>query len=127
MTGTGYDHMQIYVIRHPEGYVKIGRSKNPEDRLEEFQAGSPYTLKLWITAIPPIHGGPHPSLERWLHVQFEEYRIHREWFNIPDGELLGLIEDEFEKEDGYVLHYVDRREKRKELGVWEDAEGGGLE
>lgn len=53
--------------------VKIGRAKNPHTRLAALQVGSPAKLKLLASAL-------HGQNERLLHMMFEPWRRHGEWF-----------------------------------------------
>lgn len=40
------DGKQIYVIKHPDLYQKVGVSNHPEKRFEQLQQGCPYELEL---------------------------------------------------------------------------------
>ncbi len=66
----------VYVIASFEARaVKIGRSTDPSARLASLQAGSPVALYIAVT----FPGGPR--LERHLHRQFSDRRMHGEWFD----------------------------------------------
>ena len=76
----------IYFIQSEKGgAIKIGLSKNPEERLNELQTSTPYKLKL----LAKIKGDI--SKERELHRRFARYRIRGEWFE-ASNELLSYIE-----------------------------------
>jgi hypothetical protein len=75
----------IYFIASEDGRVKIGYSKNPKARLANMQTGSSSQLK--IIALSPAN----QVEERKLHQQFDEYRVHREWFRF-EGALREFIE-----------------------------------
>ena len=64
--------------------IKIGHSKNIDDRLDTIQANSPDKVKL----LKVIEG--NRSLERALHKQFDSVRSHREWF-YPSRGLMAYI------------------------------------
>jgi hypothetical protein len=57
-----------------DGPIKIGYSKNPEDRRDSLQTGNHLDLKL-IGVIPG-----KTTLEEKLHNRFDKYRIKGEWF-----------------------------------------------
>jgi hypothetical protein len=56
------------------GYIKIGRSANPDRRLAQLTTGSPNQLVL----LGKISGGS--ALEAELHRRFEGHREKGEWF-----------------------------------------------
>lgn len=66
------------------GPVKIGKSNNVEQRLEELQTGSPYILQI-IKIIKNVK----PQVEREFHEKFKDYRSHGEWFDEKVLNLLG--------------------------------------
>ncbi|MFB7672299.1 GIY-YIG nuclease family protein [Kitasatospora purpeofusca] len=78
--------------------AKIGRSTDPEGRVAALQSGSPVALLLAAT----FPGGPR--LERHLHQEFGEYRIHGEWFDFgehdPVTEVTTVVEA-YEPEPGH--------------------------
>ncbi len=67
--------------------VKIGISQNFNKRFKEIQSMSPTKLRS-LVRFPTIGQG----LEVFLHNHFKEYRLHGEWFLIPEG-MDGLIVD----------------------------------
>ena len=82
------DDRWVYAISTEDNRdsIKIGVANNISQRVKSLQAGSATKLKLRWSA----HGG-YP-LERHLHDQFEQLRIHGEWFNFqgvsdPVGEI----------------------------------------
>lgn len=58
--------------------VKIGRSQDPEGRLETLQTGSPVPLVLFAR----MRGGP--ATERRLHEMFSNSLSHGEWYYLTD-------------------------------------------
>ncbi len=66
----------IYFMRRADGVgpVKIGCSKVPAERLAIFANWSPEPLEI-ITIVQGTFND-----ERRIHRQFEEYRLHSEWF-----------------------------------------------
>jgi hypothetical protein len=84
----------LYIIQSIlGGPIKIGVSKQVELRLKDIQRGSPFKL----VAVRII--GKVPSIiERRLHKQLEEYRLHGEWFkeealSIADQLLETILDD----------------------------------
>jgi len=65
-------------------YIKIGYTTNVKARMEAIQAMTPYRLKL-LKIVPG-----EVKKERELHRQFEEYKIHGEWFKLT-GRLKDFI------------------------------------
>jgi hypothetical protein len=75
----------IYAIRAPNNLIKLGRAKNPTERLAALQIGSPVKLTLiaWARA--------RWSLEGKVHKLLAESREHGEWFR-PDDPVLQIVE-----------------------------------
>jgi hypothetical protein len=71
-----------YFILAPDSKrVKIGTTiKDPEERLSNMQTGSPEKLEVVLV----LEHRP-PFEERQIHVRFDKYRIHGEWFEYRDA------------------------------------------
>jgi len=69
--------------------VKIGKAENPEERLSSLQGGN--WEELVIIRQSPAYINPL-LIESQLHKQFDESRIHREWFLITQDELDTITE-----------------------------------
>lgn len=68
---------RLYVMQiHGMAPVKVGVSKNPEERRKSIQTGAPTPVRLLWEA-----SGGYP-LERALHRRFAEYRTKGEWFDL---------------------------------------------
>lgn len=66
---------RVYFLHAPAvGMVKIGRSRNIEQRMIDLRCASPVPLKLIMT----VDGGL--TTERMMHERFKPYRKHGEWF-----------------------------------------------
>jgi hypothetical protein len=77
------DPVFVYFIQDTRcGDIKIGKSKNPEKRLNEV---TPQGIIL-ATILDPTGG----QLERELHSKFDHINLYREWF-APTKELLFFI------------------------------------
>jgi len=57
------------------GFVKIGRSRNSEDRVKGLQVGCPYSLKLLCEI-----GGDSVDAEKQFQKRFAKYHHRGEWF-----------------------------------------------
>ena len=99
----------VYVIQSgSDGAIKIGISKNPEQRLSQLQTSNPKELRIlyaWQVEDATM-------LERHLHFVFAEYRLSGEWFK-PENEIM----DKLEFLNGVLSHtgkvdriYIDRVE-----------------
>ncbi len=67
------------------GAIKIGYSRDPEQRLKSIQTGYPDTVKI-LLIIPGTE-----KAEKALHEQFEKSRLRGEWFK-PDDYVIEEIE-----------------------------------
>jgi len=68
----------VYAIAHPHGYIKIGRSNDPQKRLQAHQTSTPYDL--WLLASLPVEDSQ--EIESELHELFEEKQVSGEWFEL---------------------------------------------
>lgn len=68
------------------GAVKIGLALDPLSRLEDLQVGNPRRLRI-VSWFP---GGQ--ASEQFLHLEFFEYRIRGEWFDLGAPGLRELAE-----------------------------------
>lgn len=77
----------IYIVRaQGQDLYKIGfTARTPEERLKEVQTGCPYPLKI----IHVFEGSQDD--EKRLHLEFHEFLIHGEWFQLNEERLLGMI------------------------------------
>lgn len=85
---TDEDTDYIYAIGHPHGYVKIGRSKDPQHRLKNHQTSTPY--ELWIIVQIPVTDGE--KIERELHEEFSNRHVRGEWFELLDEDYDLLVD-----------------------------------
>ncbi len=72
----------VYLFRADGGFYKIGRSADPERRVEDF-AGLPFNIQLvhTIATDEPVR------LEAYFHQTHKRCRIHGEWFHLSDAEI----------------------------------------
>ena len=85
----------LYVIQEDrEGFVKIGKTLNVEDRLKQLQTANPATLSI-LYQFPYVDPGHARSAEDNLHDYFKHTRFKGEWFKFTK-----YMKDFFEKWDG---------------------------
>lgn len=77
----------IYFIAADNGLVKIGFSRDVQQRMESLQTMSPAPIQLMGTMPGTV------TDERRIHARFAHLRSHGEWF-WSNGELLTFIENE---------------------------------
>jgi hypothetical protein len=81
----------VYVLCTEDfSFIKVGKSKNLKNRLNNIQVGCPYKLGLWAGIYTPIPN----DVEKDLHGRLEDYHYRGEWF-VPDDDCLD-----------YILRYV---------------------
>ncbi|MFC6720243.1 GIY-YIG nuclease family protein [Natrialbaceae archaeon GCM10025896] len=73
---------KVYVIQHQLGPIKIGRAKDPRQRLKDLQVACPFQLKLRKTQTPDNA----LEVEKFLHRKFQKYHLQGEWFDVPPGQ-----------------------------------------
>lgn len=83
------DAEYVYVIQDLDisGHVKIGRTKNPQQRFYDFGVKLPFEVGI-IRVIPTLDA---VKLERELHDKYAGKRAKGEWFNLNDKEKLELL------------------------------------
>lgn len=68
----------VYLLQSPTSAYKIGRTKNPENRLKTFEVKLPFEVE-FVCLIKT----PHMSvLESQLHARFADKRVNGEWFDL---------------------------------------------
>lgn len=82
----------VYVIRAEGGFVKIGVSANPEQRLAELQTSHPREL-----LIEYLRWGKERreafAVEKICHRQLEQYRATGEWFDVATDIAISTVKD----------------------------------
>jgi hypothetical protein len=73
----------VYLLQSPTKSYKIGRSKNPQDRLKTFSVKLPFEVEyIALIETPDMTG-----LERQLHERFAEKRVNGEWFELSEEDV----------------------------------------
>lgn len=68
----------VYLVGNTEaGYIKIGISKKPHERIDNLQTAFPFDLEIYSISAPVNNARFHES---YLHHLFERYHIRGEWF-----------------------------------------------
>jgi hypothetical protein len=95
----------VYFVQAQGGPIKIGvTGGDVKGRLAGLRNGSPTELELRAT----MNGGR--ELERWVHEQFAEFRLHGEWF-APAPRLLEFVESLATNEPFEIdISHADERE-----------------
>lgn len=76
---TGY----VYLLQSPTGAYKIGKTKNPDDRMKTFGVKLPFEVS--YTCV--ISSEMYAQLERELHERYAEKRLNGEWFALTINDV----------------------------------------
>lgn len=76
----------VYFIQAENGLTKIGKSVEPDKRIQSLKTASP--LKLEIIRV--IETADMHTLEQYYHKKFAEKRVKREWFDLSEEDLVNL-------------------------------------
>lgn len=80
----------VYFLTADNGFTKIGRTKNLDERIHHFTTKLPYKLEETLILKTPNSSG----LESTLHKRFESKRKRGEWFLLTDDDI-ELIKKEY--------------------------------
>lgn len=69
-------------------YVKVGKSDDPEARLNSLQVGCPFPLRLVAAALV---GSIANRVEEGAHRRLEPFRYRGEWFEVPPSVVLAIL------------------------------------
>lgn len=82
------DHVYIFRARDTNFY-KIGRTRgtqqNIQRRLNMLRTGCPFQLD-----VAAIFSLENHNMERIVHHTMDEWRVHGEWFDIPENKVTDL-------------------------------------
>lgn len=79
-------HGYIYLIQSVTGAYKIGRTKNPDDRIKTFSVKLPFEVEY----VCVVETENMYYLERELHRQFDTKRINGEWFKLSENDVSAI-------------------------------------
>ena len=93
----------VYFVMATNGLIKIGRTKNVEQRMSHIATHSPLDIMLMFT----LDGDDWGRTELAIHEYFEKYRIKGEWFLIPADELREFIGQDWiiDVIDEYAIYF----------------------
>ena len=93
----------IYVIvNENNNSFKIGCSKNPQKRIKQLQTGNSDVLTLFYERSTNYYS----KIERLLHIDYQNYRLEGEWFDISCLSFLD-IDDRISKYDKMFFNIKD--------------------
>lgn len=101
------DKKCLYVFKLSDDSIKIGVSKNPEQRMKTLskQSGKKITTK-WYSE--PLENAF--KIEKDLHKSFSKHRLEGEYFQIDFNDVLSAIKDKYQL-DVSVSESIYRRHK----------------
>ena len=68
-------------------YLKIGISKDPEDRLKNIQTGNPLKLILLLKFYAT------PQIENKLHSALKKHQLSGEWYSLVNKKIVATLKD----------------------------------
>lgn len=80
----------VYLIQSPTGHYKIGRTKNPFNRMRTFEVKLPFEIEyVCLLSTTNMY-----ELETRLHRQFADKRVNGEWFTLSseDVEIIKAVQ-----------------------------------
>lgn len=73
----------VYILQSSTGHYKIGRTKNPNDRLRTFNVKLPFEVEFTLLyQTPDMY-----IVEQVLHDRFEHRRVAGEWFALTPQDI----------------------------------------
>jgi len=103
------DNSYVYFIQSEDGYIKIGKSRKPYERLKTLQNSNPHKLRI-VLLIPDNS----EKLEQKLHEKFKLYRYQNEWF-LPSPVILQYIINHYQNAKEKDEEYIELENKIKNL------------
>lgn len=83
--------MYLYAILNEQtGYIKLGYSINPDQRLRELQTANSGVLRIIHQA--RIREDRARLIEQRLHLELNHHRVRGEWFNLTESKAQGMID-----------------------------------
>jgi len=119
----------IYAVKHPHGFYKIGRSKNPIKRYQTLRIGSPFELELEYILSTNCDG---KQLEADIHAELQDYHWRGEWFNIQEAKIQSTFSKFAESDSHKTYHlrktsYVKSSGERELIEKAQDGDFSGFE
>ena len=109
------DYKYLYVIEHPDGFVKIGKASKPMSRFYSVQTGSPYELSIrYLMKYSPasvfVESVP---VESKVHEAFEDKQVRGEWFDVSPERVLHYLARESRDDVSIFRIYCAERERQR--------------
>ena len=93
--------MVYFILNADLNHIKIGYSKNPEQRLKQLQTSSSNKLEIYFQTNGEF------SLETYLHKKYHNYHIINEWY-VFNEEIKDFIEFlKYNVTSHYIIRYFD--------------------
>ena len=80
----------LYVVGHPDGLFKVGKSADPKERHSVLEMTSPYRLEPCYACVPEHRV---LALENVVHIALKEHHMRAEWFRVPLPKIIETIHD----------------------------------
>lgn len=80
----------VYLLRSDTGFYKIGRAKNPKNRLATFNVKLPFEVQFEHL----IKSNDYKRLEKELHERYDHLRVNGEWFNLDPKDIEEILKME---------------------------------
>lgn len=91
--------IQTYIIRNKQtGQIKIGKSTNPQKRIQALQSLVGSELEILCIF--------NRDIELKLHHYFDDFRAIGEWFNDRNGEIQKLVDEFTHKGEAWVVEQL---------------------
>lgn len=82
------NHGYVYLVQSPTGSYKIGRTKDPDNRMKTFSVKLPFE----VDYVCLLETADMYALERDLHRKFASKRINGEWFMLAPADVAHIKE-----------------------------------
>lgn len=104
--------MKIYVMESAGGMCKVGKAKNPEERLEALKTGHPFALT--IAGAFEVDASMAYAIERKSHLLLRDHQMTGEWFRVTVEQAKEKIREAIgDSAFPFDLHGAREREKTR--------------
>lgn len=99
----------VYLIEHEHGFIKIGVSQNPKQRVRDLQTSCPYDLSV----LAVIETDVPFTVESHLHEKYENRKQQGEWFDLSTREKIHLLNlADLDRQQVDRRYYVSTEERK---------------
>lgn len=78
----------VYILKAATGHYKIGRTKNPDSRLETFGIKLPFEVEYDTL----LECTDHIGYELYLHTLYAHKRVNGEWFSLSQQDIEDIVD-----------------------------------